>query len=63
MRGHLEKHSLLGMIMPGRVSMAFIKRKSALLSLEICKGINKPVDKGDLVDRDCLDFRKCLSKA
>lgn len=41
--------------------MAFIRR-SAFLSLEICKGINKSMDKGDLVDTDCLDFQKYLPK-
>lgn len=60
--GHLEKYNLLGMITPGRLSMAFAFRRSALLSLENCKGINKPVDKGDVVDTDCLDFQKCLPK-
>lgn len=42
--------------------MAFIRR-SAFLSLEICKGINKSTDKGDLFDTDCLDFQKYLPKS
>lgn len=41
--------------------MAFIMR-SALLSLEICIGINKPVDKGDLVDTDCHSFKNVCQR-
>lgn len=60
--GHLQKYNLLQIITPGRVNMAFIMRRSTLPSLEICKGINKPVDKDDLVDARCLDFQKHLPK-
>jgi len=42
--------------------MAFATRRFALLSLETCNRINKPMDKGDVVDTGWFDFQKCLPK-